>query len=555
MREAHPGADGQRLSLAAHGKAVAARLAAWDAAGMGRRLRERDPTIWCAEAAPGLADEIADRLGWLGLPATTGARLDDLRDFAAEIGRERVHHVVLLGMGGSSLAPEGFAATFGSAAGFPELVVLDGTHPGAVADVERRIELGRTLFVVSSKSGTTIETLSLFRLFWDRAQREPGSAGSRFVAITDPGTPLDRLGRERGFRRVIEAPPDVGGRYSALSVFGLAPAALIGIDVRRLLDGAATMAGAAGPGLELGLELGAALGELARAGRDKVTFLASPGLAAFPAWIEQLIAESTGKGGAGIVPVADEPLGTPDGYGADRFFVSMTLAGDPPGDRVPRLAALEAAGHPVARIRLGETADLGREMFRWEVAVAAAGAVLGINPFDQPDVQLAKDLARQAMAAGPEGAAPAEDDIGVAGHEDLAPVLEAWLATARPRDYVAVQAYLAPTAETDAALRGLRVTLAKRLGLATTLGYGPRFLHSTGQLHKGGPNTGLFLQLTDEVGDDIAVPETETTFGALIRAQALGDYRALRQRDRRVLRLNLGRDAAAGLASLADALE
>ncbi len=548
----------QQLSLGEHHENVDTRLNAWHRAHLCRRLWEKDPTVWFAEPV----SEITDRLGWLSLHETMHEQLDELQGFAGQVRREGMRHVVLLGMGGSSLAPEVFATTFGSAAGYPELLVLDSTHPGAVRDVEQRIDPSRTLFLVSSKSGTTLETLSLFRTFWDRAKRNGDDPGRHFTAITDPATPLERLARERGFRSVFRAPPDVGGRYSALSVFGLVPAAVIGIDVHRLLDRAWTMAEAGAfcvsESANPGLALGAALGELARAGRDKVTFLTSPALAAFPAWLEQLIAESTGKDGKGILPVVDETPDSSEVYGADRFFVSHSLDGDAPDDLAPRLEALEAAGHPVARICLREKADLAQEMFRWEVAVAVAGAVLGIHPFNQPDVQLAKDLARQAMASQTQGSATpgdsAEDTVLTTEPQTLAQGLNAWLAAAQPGDYVAVQAYLAPTVQTTAALQSIRLALRDRLKLATTLGYGPRFLHSTGQFHKGGPNTGLFLQLVDEPEEDIPVPETDYTFGALIRAQAVGDYRALMQRERRVLRVNLGRDVAGGLARLAAAL-
>jgi transaldolase/glucose-6-phosphate isomerase len=477
---------------------------------------------------------------------------------AAGVRSDGLEHVVLLGMGGSSLAPDVFANTFGSAPGHPALTVLDSTHPEAVLAVERRIDMEKTLFVVSSKSGTTLETLSLFRTFWERAMRASNTPGRHFVAITDPGTPLEQLANERGFRRVFRAPSDVGGRYSALSVFGLVPAALIGVDVHRLLDRAWTMAEASSfcvaEGNNPSLTLGAALGELAAQDRDKVTFLTSPSLAAFPAWIEQLIAESTGKDAKGILPVDAEPARALDGYAADRVFVGILLEGDENGSLESRLVDLGKRGHPVITIRLREKADLGQEMFRWELAVAAAGAVLEIHPFNQPDVQVAKELARKAMEGdGSAAAGGTADAVSASEEAALRQALSGW-ANARPGDYVAVQAYLAPTDETTATLQSIRAALGRSLGVATTLGYGPRFLHSTGQLHKGGPNTGLFLQLVDEPAEQLPVPETDYTFGALIAAQALGDYRALSQRERRVLRVNLGRDVRAGLRQLAAAL-
>jgi transaldolase/glucose-6-phosphate isomerase len=414
--------------------------------------------------------------------------------------------------------------------------------------VENRIDPQRTLFLVSSKSGTTTEPLSFFHYFWERA----GKQGRRFIAITDPGTPLAHMAQQRGFRRVFEAPADVGGRYSALTVFGLLPAALIGVDIQRVLDLAWQMTEACAVGSTLsanpGLSLGAALGELAVAGRDKVTFVSSPSLVSLPDWIEQLIAESTGKDDKGIVPIAGEPLGQPGIYGNDRVFVDLCLRGEEDAGVTARIDALQAAGHPVIRIKLEEKAFLGAEFFRWEIATAAAGAVLGVHPFNQPDVQLAKELARKAMQDSGAGAAAADDLIPAAAN--LASALKAWLGEARPGDYIALQAYLAPALETMVALENIRFVLRDHLRLATTVGYGPRFLHSTGQLHKGGPNTGLFLQLVDDASGDLAVPESAYSFGALVRAQATGDADALRRRGRRLLRLSLGADPAAGLRNL-----
>ncbi len=530
---------------------VVERLRSWQAADFVRRLRGRDPMLWF----PGPVPEIVDRLGWLELPVRMRLFREDLRAFAEAIRAEGTRHVVLLGMGGSSLAPEVFQHTFGNAPGHPELIVLDGTHPAAVSAVEARLTLAKTLFVVSSKSGTTTETLALFRYFWHRVQSETASPGRHFVAITDPGTPFEQTARARGFRRVFLGPPDVGGRYSALSVFGLLPAALIGVDVDELLDRAQAMAAAClAEGSEPenpGLVLGAVLGELARAGRDKVTFFTSPILRAFPTWLEQLIAESTGKDGRGIVPVVDEPPGAPHVYGSDRLFVYLDLAGDQDADAEHQVAALEAAGHPVLRIHLDRMADLGGELFRWEVAVAAACAVLGVHPFDQPDVQRTKELTQQAvqrpMRYPIEAPSVFEPAVWRKAFRD-------WLDQVRPGDYVALQAFLAPTSETTAALQDIRRRLRDRLRVATTLGYGPRFLHSTGQLHKGGPATGLFLQLIDDPSEDRPVPETNLTFGRLLRAQADGDYQALVERGRRVLRLHLGRDVLRGLQTLRDVL-
>jgi transaldolase/glucose-6-phosphate isomerase len=551
--------DRQRLSLGAFRARVQERVEAWNAASFCRRLWGKDPTLWATKPLP----ELTDRLGWLTLPETMNEQIDDLREFAEEMKAKGTRHVILLGMGGSSLAPEVYQRTFGTARGYPALVVLDSTHPAAVRAVEAQVDLRRTLFLVSSKSGTTLEPLSFFRYFWQRVSQVTRTPGPHFVAITDPGTPLEGLARDRGFRRAFQATPDVGGRYSALTVFGLVPAALIGIDIHRLLDRAWTMAEASAFCVPVpenpGLALGAAIGELALAGRDKVTFFASPSLAAFPTWLEQLIAESTGKDGKGILPVANEPPGLPDVYGADRFFVSLRLEGDGNAALDDQIAGLEAAGHPGAHIRLADKADLGQEFFRWEMAVAATGAVLGIHPFNQPDVQLAKDLARQAMSGDESGLKAKLSELPSLPLKSSSPQevtrrLEAWLRDARRGDYVALQAYLAPTSEVTAALQEIRVALRRRLQLATTLGYGPRFLHSTGQLHKGGPNSGIFLQLTDDPAQELPVPETNYTFDALIRAQALGDLLALTQRGRRALRVHLGKDTLAGLRRLAEAL-
>jgi len=546
--------DTQQFALGVHQARVEARLGTWTSANFCRRMWSKDPTLWALKPVP----ELVDRMGWLGLPETMHEQLAELQRFAGQVQMEGIRHLVLLGMGGSSLAPEVFQRTFGNAPGYPTLVILDSTHPAAVRAIEAKVDLRRTLFLVSSKSGTTLEPLSFFRYFWQRASQVVAVPGQHFVAITDRATPLERLAREREFRRVFLAPPDVGGRYSALTVFGLVPAALIGMSIHRLVDQAWTMAESCAFCVaereNPGVVLGAALGELALAGRDKLTVFASPSLAAFPDWLEQLVAESTGKDGKGILPVADEPVGLPSSYGVDRVFAYLQLKGDDASAIDERISALERASHPLVRLRLAEKADLGQEFFRWEVAVAAAGAVLGINPFNQPDVELAKELARKAMAPkdAPHDGAAAQVRIG--DRKALSRTLSSWLAGVRPDDYLALQAYLAPTPATQASLQNIRVMLRDRLHLATTLGFGPRFLHSTGQLHKGGANTGRFLQLVDEPARDLAIPETDYTFGALIRAQAVGDYQALRQRDRKVFTVNLGQDVPAGLAALAEAL-
>jgi len=369
------------------------------------------------------------------------------------------------------------------------------------------------------------------------------------------------LASERKFRAIFKAAEDVGGRYSALTMFGLVPAALIGLDVARVLNRARRMGEACGAGvseaMNPGLVLGAALGEVALAKRDKVSFMCSPSLAAFPFWLEQLIAESTGKDRKGIVPVAKERLAPPDKYSADRLFVCLRFQGDDNVQLDRQLAALQANGHPTIRIDVNERADLGQEFFRWEVAVALAGAVLGIHPFNQPDVQLAKELAQKAMREGydrKKKTLKLKEEVSTSDFERLRQALSAWMSKAKARDYAAVQAYLNPTSENSARLQGICELIRDRSGMATTLGYGPRFLHSTGQLHKGGPNTVLVLQIVDERSDDIPVPETDYTFGTLIQAQAVGDFTALKQRRRRALRVNLGADTLGGLARLAEAV-
>jgi transaldolase/glucose-6-phosphate isomerase len=541
------GLDSQRIAPDAVSQAAGERLEAWEKEGFGKRLWAKDYTLWSSTPVP----EITDRMGWLHLPRQMREAIADLTEFRDRVRKDGFTHAVLLGMGGSSLAPEVFQRTFGNREGSPELIVLDSTHPAAVRAVEKRIDLKHTLFIVSSKSGTTTETLSFFRYFWNRLSGT--DRGVQFVSITDPETSLEKLGAERGFRRVFRATPDVGGRYSALTHFGLVPAAVIGVDLGRLLDRAWAMSEACGAAVAAkdnpGLALGALVGEAARAGRDKLTFTSGPAMSALPIWLEQLVAESTGKSGRGILPVAGETLGEPDVYGGDRVFVDFRMGKQDGED--PRIKALETAGHPVVRIQLSDLFDIGQEFFRWEIAVPAAGAVLGIQPFNQPDVQLAKDLARKAMAEGSgKEPPPGSEPVRAENETELRKAFEAWLGQAQAGNYVALQTYLEPRKETTAALEAIRLALRDRTKLATTVGYGPSFLHSTGQMHKGGQNTGLFLQLVDDAAPDLPVPEADYSFGALIRAQALGDWQALTQRGRHVLRVHLGDDVAAGLKRL-----
>jgi transaldolase/glucose-6-phosphate isomerase len=544
------------LELGEYEIEVNKRLERWNEISFPRRLWEKDATLWFPKPVP----EITNRLGWLFLPEIMLEQVDDLEAFADEIRSEGFKHVVLLGMGGSSLAPEVFQSIFGNKEGYPALLILDSTHPSAIRAIEDRISLESTLFLVSSKSGTTIETLSLFRYFWKQVGQIDEDRDRHFVAITDPGTPLAELARERGFRKIFEsskaAHVDVGGRYSALTFFGLVPASLIGMDVHKFLDQSRTMSENCAfcvPSDETsGLVLAAALGELAQRKRDKVTFLTSSSVESFPVWLEQLIAESTGKDGKGIVPIVNEPLTSLKNYGDDRFFIYFSVETDENTELEELVKELVTEGHPMIRIVLSDKINVGQEIYCWEVAVAAAGTILGIHPFDQPNVQMAKDLARKMMNRTEKETLSTEDveTVTTEKPEKLKETIRTWLTQARKGDYIAIQAYLAQTTETTETLQKIRLELVKRLHLATTLGYGPRFLHSTGQLHKGGPNTGLFIQLIDAPTENVPVPETNYIFSELIKAQALGDYKALKQLGRRVLRINLGKDTKGNLLIL-----
>jgi len=534
------------------------RLGQWADDNVTRRFWSKDPTIWFDED-PG---EITNRLGWLELPKTMHKELEELASLADDVAAGGWRDVVLMGMGGSSLAPEVYQRTFGNEDGYPELTVIDSTHPDAVQAVTDRMDPNDTLFIVASKSGTTTETLSLYRHFWKRVSSVTDTPGNQFIATTDPGSSLEQLALENDFRYVFRAPTDVGGRYSALTFFGLVPAAMIGMDVHRFLDRAWTLAESCAfcvpaPDNDA-LKLGAMIGEAARAGRDKLTFVTTSSLTAFPDWLEQLIAESTGKDGTGIVPVAHEPDPVdPASYGGDRVFVFLEYEEDPEEFEAKR-DALREEGHPVITIELDSLYDLSQEMFRWEMAVAAAGAVLGIHPFNQPNVELTKDLTREAMEEDDDAddenldirTVPAGEDPEAAREK-----LERWVSDVDPDAYLAVQAYV--NAENESlldALDVLRERLLNRTGAATTFGYGPRFLHSTGQLHKGGPDTGHFLQLVDKAEQEVSVPEEDYSFNELIRAQARGDYRALHQRERDVLRIHLGEAPEEVLRALVDSL-
>ncbi len=538
-----------------------------------RRLYKRDALLWKSE--PAQVRAIVNRLGWLESMKDFMVHADAITGFAREIKEAQFKHVVLLGMGGSSLCPEVARETFGSAPGWPTLLVLDNTDPAAVADVESQIDLKRALFLVASKSGTTTETVSFYRYFYGRiCELGADKAGSHFVAITDPGTILVEEGRNRGFRRIFENPEDIGGRYSALSYFGLVPMALIGVDVRTLLDQALqmrlscghTVPSEANPGVNLGTFLGISQ----RRGRDKVTFMLSRSVEGFGAWAEQLLAESTGKEGRGLIPVDGEEPGKPETYSDDRVFVSLVLNDETDPKTEKRIQALEAAGHPVARIEIKDRLSLGAEFVRWEVATAAAGAVLGVNPFDEPNVAESKkntaDLLREwkQKQTFNEGKPVAVDgQLAVFCRED-APwlpagspkpaqnVVDSFLNLVRPPDYVAVLAFLHPTAPRDKKLEAIRLRIRDRARVATTLGYGPRYLHSTGQLHKGGPDFGVFIVLTADADIDLRIPGEDYGFAVLQRAQALGDLRSLNGKRRRTIRIHLGSDVDKGLKLLAD---
>ncbi len=572
------------VSLGSYQDGVDAALAEMKQQQIMARLWAHDHTVWKPEPA-----EITNRLGWLHIAEVMSDNLDRLESLAEGVRSDGYTHALLLGMGGSSLAPEVFHKTFvGQVANLSyDLTVLDSTDPGAVLAYAERLDLSKTLFIVATKSGSTVETLSFFKFFYNRLvealrQGSPprlpreysrsgvlavaGQAvgkeqvGAHFVAITDPGSRLVDIAQKHNFRATFLNDPNIGGRYSALSYFGLVPAALVGVDLETLIHRALTMAcncescNCAIAGDNNGARLGAIIGALAQAGRDKVTLVTSPAIASFGDWVEQLIAESTGKEGKGILPVVGEPLGPPDVYGGDRLFVYLRLEGDDTHDAA--IQALEDAGHPVVRLRLNDLYDLGGQFFLWEMATAVTGHRLGINPFDQPDVEAAKVLARRMVAEYQEkGVLPGGESAPLADE-----VLNEFLAQAQAGDYVALQAYVQPTAETDAALAALRVRLRDRTRLATTVGYGPRFLHSTGQLHKGDGGNGLFIQFTADdprdaaIPDEAGLPESSISFGVLKMAQVLGDRQALLDAGRRVIRFHLGHDVVGGLKRLTEAM-
>jgi glucose-6-phosphate isomerase len=523
-------------ALGALAPAVEERLGAMDRASVVQRIWSKDPTVWGGTQA---TRELANRLGWLGVPDRVLEENPRLIGFAEEV-REHCDRVVLCGMGGSSLAPEVFWRTHGRRPGFPTLAMLDSTVPGAVRGIVTPDQ--QSLFVVSSKSGSTVETMSFLSHFWEASGADP----SRFVAVTDGGSPLRQLATAKGFRAIFEGDPDVGGRYSALSPFGLVPAALVGVDVAHIVEGGrdamATCRRDAREG-NPGAWLGAVMGEAAAVGRDKLTLTLSPALDGFGLWVEQLVAESTGKGGVGILPVVERIPRSVDSYGSDRLFVFLGLEGDDDSAVRSHLDALAGAGHPVVRLSIAARDDLGGEFFRWEFATAVAGHVLGVNPFDQPNVAESKANTQQ-MLGGEGGTGPSE--AVAASRDDLSAFVSGW----DGGDYAAILAYTTPAPETDAVLETAARGLQERSGVAVSWGYGPRYLHSTGQFHKGGPQRGHFILVVEEVTDDLPIPGQDYTFGQLVRAQAEGDARAVLARDRPLLRVPSLEDLRSWVAGL-----
>ena len=570
-----------RLSLGDHADVFQAAVERARVEDWATRLFAGDVTLWTTDLRVGEA--IAERLGWLEAPAHFADRTAGLEAFGDAVVEEGYNTAVVAGMGGSSLAPDVLHRTFGSIEGYLALRILDSTDPAYVAATLDDLDPLRTLVIVATKSGTTTEPNAFQAYAWDRAVRAlkavPHSRyehpGAYFAAITDPDS-ARHIEHNSDFREIFLNPPEIGGRYSALTYVGLVPASLIGIDLDALLASAAAMLGACrepDAGVNPGLSLGLAIGTLAKAGRDKLTFLADDEIGSFGAWAEQLIAESTGKHGVGIVPVDAEPLGAVGVYGTDRAFVRLTLAGADGGGRDALADALEGAGHPVIRIEISDPIDIGAEFVRWEVAVAIAGAVLGIDPFDQPNVEEAKQLTRDLLErhgreGGQDRRAPAEaigagDGLTLygdaalrltAGASDVTGELARHLARRRPDAYLCIQAFIAPTPARDEAFARIRTLLRDQTGRATTAGYGPRFLHSTGQLHKGGAPIGWFLQLTADHPADLDIPGWPYTFGQLIDAQAAGDFAAIESHDLPIVRIHLGADPDAGLAALERAL-
>ena len=534
-----------------------------------KRIWRKDASLWKADDAN--QKIIKNSLGWLMLPDEMIGVADELIEFSDLIRRRGFRHVMVCGMGGSSLCPEVLARTFGPQAGFPELLVLDSTDPDVLAAFAEHIEIAHCLFIIASKSGTTTEPTVFYKFWYDQVSKHSTNPGENFIAITDPGSPLIETATELGFQRVFLNQADIGGRYSALSYFGMVPAAVMGIDLKKLLDRAkqiaqacaAVMPAAANPAVQLGNFIG----ECAKSGRDKLTLVTDDKIASLGLWIEQLIAESTGKEGKGILPVTGEPLGGPEVYGQDRVFVSVST-GTSAQSTKSKLDALAAAGHPVAFRQLTDLYDLGAEFFLWEFATACAGWRLGINPFDQPNVQESKDATKELLSTFvSQGSLPeqsllvVENELAIfaEGHTretlpatSVSDALRAYLETVKQGDYIALLNYIEETPAIEATLQAIRTLLRDKTKCATTTGYGPRFLHSTGQMHKGGPDTGVFFQITAKDEHDFPVPGEPYSFSILKQAQALGDFRSLSAHGRRALRVDLGSDVLAGLQRLHD---
>jgi transaldolase/glucose-6-phosphate isomerase len=555
-------------SLGKYTEAVSAALKEADKGDVVRRIWRKDAALWKEDEAH--QKIINNSLGWLVVADEMIGVEDDLIAFADRIrGPRAFKHVMLCGMGGSSLCPEVLRQTFGHREGYPELLVLDSTDPDVLARFAAEIDITQCLFIIASKSGTTTEPLSFYKYWYEQVGQRKENAGENFIAITDPGTLMEKMATEDKFKRIFLNPPDIGGRYSALSNFGIVPAALMGVDIRELLDRAERIVHACASVVPAtdnpGARLGAILGECAKAGRDKLTIITDEKISALGLWIEQLIAESTGKEGKGILPVAGESLGSPSVYGDDRVFVSIALE-KLDGETEVKLKALEAEGHPVIYRTLTDLYDLGEEFFLWEIATAFAGWRLGINPFDQPNVQESKDATKELLEQFTrEGKLREQTVLGTDGTltilvddesraqlqaGSVADVLKEHLSKAGPGDYIAMLDYIEETPEIEETIQAIRMHLRDATHCATTTGYGPRFLHSTGQLHKGGPDTGVFIQVTAQDKVDLPIPGQAYTFSTLKQAQALGDFRSLSSRGRRAIRVELGTDALAALKHL-----
>jgi transaldolase / glucose-6-phosphate isomerase len=553
--ERRTGADRQTVSLPPELAAdLQDTVEEWRAENKARRLWGRDASLWTG------GDE-ASWLGWLGIVEDQLAHRDFLEMIRERARAAGFSHALLLGMGGSSLAPEMLKLSWGKQDGYPELHVLDSTDPAQVKALEESVDLANTVFIVSSKSGSTLEPNIFKQYFFERVKDVVGAeeAGRRFIAITDPGTKMESIAEADGFRHITHGVPQIGGRYSALSNFGIVPGAIMGVDVHRLLDDAERMAESCKPSVPAtenpGLVLGATLGVAALHGRDKLTLIASPRISDFGAWLEQLIAESTGKQGKGIIPVDREPIGDPTAYGDDRLFAYIRLGTEPDPRQDAGVEALIGAGHPVVRIDVDSVYDLGGEIFRWEFATAVAGSILEINPFDQPDVEAAKIATRKLTGEyEANGQLPPESPLRI-DDPSLAEQLAGHLRRIEPGDYAALLAYVEMTPEHEAVLTEIRTLIRDRTTAATCVGFGPRFLHSTGQAYKGGPESGVFLQITCDDRIDLPVPGQSYTFGVVKAAQARGDYQVLEERGRRALRVHLGEDVKAGLIRLRDVIK